>query len=564
MVNNKFVITNIDKRNDFIKAFEDKTEFITQLPPTKSIEGFDPNYGFYLIEKNKKINFEQKQIKRAYAIAKLHQRFPTQLGLREAYYIMERTQPDLYQYYEGIKPNKLNDEYIDRMNTLEILANVDRIKFTISTMSKGNFFYPFGYYYNDVDRKVGFTEKLASETIQDYEIPDCQSFLILEKSAAFERLIIMDFPKIINAAMMTVGGMFNRGIFRITKRFETKYPLIYFCDGDVFGAKMTSLIPFGSKRSRHLDLRSRHENIRIAGLFPSVGEKLGLPNDKSEKRPLNSEEARMMLNHLKIVNIVDDRDIETWERNMTYELESLSAEYLNDKKEPIGLGIYLIEYYRLNEIQIKPMPTDRTAEIFKEELEEIIKNRLTPEEPEIFFTFLTDAIHELRNEIKQEITDFVDNTYTDVLNENQDTIDDFINDLDDDLIKDNLILQYCEDIKQQKYRRYELIDNTITEASCEIEFDNNLVEDIQESIDEIMEKATKEIVEKLSKAIKPKIKNLLDKAVINSNVEFNELDDETEVCDLYDRALKEIGAKMEEAELIRNALKVRLSVRGDN
>ena len=145
-------------------------------------------------------------------------------------------------------------------------------------------------------------------------------------------------------------------------------------------------IQYGTINSAHLPYKfppSKYKNIYLAGLYPSVAEEIGLPNDAEQKRPLSNRSARTRLEFLERHNLINQKDLDTWRRNKTYELEALSTSFRDDKGNPIGLGIYLIEYMRLKNIPIKPpLPPD---DVLKKQFDEEAKKELYSEiEEEVF------------------------------------------------------------------------------------------------------------------------------------------------------------------------------------
>ena len=544
---NKFEITNTDKRKEFVEAFESRKPFISQRPGWIK---FNDEYGFYLMKKDIEIDFEEKQIQRAYAIAKLSLEVP-RLGLRELYYVL-RQNPELVKYFD-IRAEDLYKEIVDRINTLEILADVDRIKFTISTSSKGYIFYPFGYSFDDKRRRVAFTEELAVETIRKSDLPEIQSAIIIEKEAATNRLIEMGFPELTNSAVITVGGTFNRAVFRFTQRFAKEFPIIFFADGDVAGSKMLSLVSFGSKRSGHLSLRSRDSNIHIAGLFPFVGHKINLPNDVEEKRPLQNAWARSMMRHLKRFGLVDDKDLNVWEKDYTCELEALSTAFVSEKlkdeqgrPQPIGLGIYLTEYMRLMKIPPKPLPKDDVKDDFEWYVKDKIQRKL---KPSIDKTFIIEAIRRIEDELESLIDEYQERVADEEFDKHKDEIEEFLDKTDVELIKKHLIAQYCRNMRKRIYNVFNVADKVIKKCKTEVRFDDDLFEEIRRDIEEA--------IEELIAKIKPKIEKLLENAIVESELELKELGD-VKVCDLYDKILEELGAKPEDAEKVREALKLRI------
>jgi len=547
----RFEISGSDRRDELIAAIERGHEFITQKPTGKEVELFDPDYGFYLARKEAPINPNQKQILRAYALAKVSYEVP-RVALRELYYLFRGGDiAAKYGKYFDVRKEQLYDEILERINTLEIIADMDRILFTISTSSKGYIYYPYSYDYGDAKRKVAFTEELAIETLNEWDLPDVQNVLVVEKEAAANRLIEIGFPELANTAIVTVGGAFNRAIFKFAQRFNDVWRLTFLCDGDVYGGKILSTVRYGSDRSRHLNLRVK-DGIHIAGLYPDVCAKLGIPTDE-DQAPSKNKRAAKMLEHLKANKLADPRDLEAWEKDLTYELESLSQAFksktLTDEKgapQLIGLGIYLTEFMRLKGIPPKPMPTDDVKEDFRDSLKIQAKDRL---KPYIDTTFIDEAIERIREEIERVFEDFKSEVAEQELRKHEVKIDGYVDKTDVELIKKHLIAQYCKNMRKQKYSVPQVV-RKVLEAEIKLEWDEQLFQEIKEEI----EKAIDELIQK----IKPRIERLLQNAKWESKIELEELKD-IEVCDLYDKILEELGADPKDAEKVRQALKARLS-----
>jgi len=550
MMDDRFEISGQDFRQQFVEAIENNHEFIAQKPTGKDVEAFDPHYGFYLRRKTTNIKPTEKRILRAYAVAKLSLQMP-RLGLREFYYTL-RQKPELVKYFD-VPPETLYGNILDHINVLEILTDVDRSAFTVSTNSKGYIFYPFSYNFGDPNRRVAFSEELAMETVKESDLRNCQVVLTIEKEAAASRLISLGFPELINATVITVGGTFNRAVFRFTAKYGKKFPFIFFCDGDVYGAKMQTLITMGSASSRHLNLRAKGANIYLAGLYPSVGAWLGLPNDVEEKRLSQNKEAQKMFKHLKEFGLIDDQDLQTWLNDQTYELEALSpyafSTKLKDEKGrpmPIGLAVYLTEFMRLQRIPPKPLPKDNVKEEFRGELKYLVRRKL---KPIIDVAFLKEAIQRIENELLGLIEDYQEQIRDQEYERFESELDSFVDETPINILKKHLIRQYCRNMRREIYSVTDLSKKVVKEAKAEVTFNEELFEEIRKDIEE----AIAELIEK----VKPKIEELLENAEVKSNVELEPLKD-VNVCDLYDKILAEIGAKPSDAKRIREALARRL------
>jgi len=378
-----FQVQNTDKRHQLIQAVEQKQlYFRSQKPRGSDVEFFSPDTGFCLLEGSKHLALYSKFMQRVISAAKLS--LGPKLELREFYYTLRQT-PELIKAFEGVAPETIYPLVLRAINDLEIICDIDRVNFTMGNLSKGFIFDSHSWSFNNPEKKIGFTETIA-RTLPEYELETSANIIIVEKNAAATRLVELGFSELTNSCIVTVGGNFNRAIWFLTARYLHKKNIIFLCDADVYGDDMIRTIEFGTMNSRHLPFKfppSKYPNIYFAGLWPSIAEMLGLPNDVSEKRPLNNPYARKRLEFLERYNLMDERDIATWRRNKTYELEALSTAFKSrETQEPIGLALYLIEFMRLKNIPIKPpLPPD----------EELLRK------------FREAAFDELRREIREAL-----------------------------------------------------------------------------------------------------------------------------------------------------------------
>jgi len=534
-----FSIQNRDYRRDFIKAVEHGEPFVGQKPKGKDVEYFSPETGFCLLEKKAKLSPDAKFVRRAYVAAKLS--LGPKLELREFYYTGRQT-PWFMEAYEGIKPDSIYDEVLIAINNLEIICDLDRVNFTVGNLSKGIIFYGHSYTYGNKERKIAFTENIARYVLKDWEIDTAQNIIIVEKNSAANRLVELGFSELTNSVIVTVGGFFNRGIYELVKRFKDKKNIIFLTDADVYGLKMLATVVFGSDRSRHLPYRfpsSKYPRVHMAGLFPSIGEKLGLPNDVEQKRPLQNKEVQRMLDHIKKYKLVDERDIATWERDKTYELEALSTFIKNKKGEPVGLGVYLTEYMRLRGLPVKPMPPEDDEELIKE-LEEDAKSKLMRKiNPEIDTSF----IDELVDEIKKPIEEFLEQIREEIIDKYIDELKEHVKKQSAEIVRRHLLKQYEENPERERYDMNKVSNKLFKTVEVSVSVD----------LDEIKTRI-KEMIEEL----KPKIEEVLEEAEYEEVIEFKDLEDPGEPRDLYDVTLEALGVKPDDVIKVREAIKWRL------
>lgn len=327
--------------------------------------------------------------------------------------------------------------------------------------------------------------------------------------------------------------------------------MLFDTDGDAYGQDMLRTLEYGSKTSRHLTSvqafpESRFENIYIAGLFPSVGEKIGLSNDLEQKRPMSNEYTKKRVDFLKKYNLIDDRDIETWERNKTYELEALSTAYKDKEGNPIGLGIYLLEYMRLKEIPLKPMPVDDDVALlaafensvyrhFDDSLEYDLDDNNPKEE---MANFINEKLESSIEEIKEKILKSLNKKYEDELQEK-------IDNLDAEEIRRLCIKQYEDEPKRERYLLWNVAAKIVKQADLTIDWQTEkLKETVSKAIAEYLEALPEDFTE-----------------MYEEKVELEDAEAPEENQSLYDVAEEYLGANPKDCEKIREALEWRLNAR---
>lgn len=545
-----FEIEGTDRRNEIIEAVDNETEFIAQKPSGKDVKYFSPSTGFVLLKENTRIRLNSKRTRRVASVAKLS--LDARLELREFYYAMrsaEMSGERLSEPFGGI--SDLYRAVLKSIDYMEILCDVHRSKFTLGKNTNGFIFYGHSYELGNPNAYIGMSEHVAKEGFSRWQVEHSQNIIHLEKGASASRLVEMGFSELTNSIISTTGGYFTRAVYELANRFHNSKDMIFFADGDAFGNDMLRTLEFGSKASRHLTPdqafpSSVYPNIHIAGLFPSVAERLAIPNDEEQKRPLNNKHVRRRIDFLKKYNLIDDRDVATWERDKTYELEALSIFFksqvpnIDGEYTPIGLGIYLVEFMRLNNIQCKPQPVDDDMELMnnfektaRRDLKEQIHDHIRSKAP----------MESLKEYLEQKFEEIIEKIVTDIYDDHIDKmIDDYVNNLGADDLRDLVQMQYQDEPKRQIYSLREIADDIIDGMNIEVEWNT---EELQNKIDKAVAEYMQELPEDLHD-------------IFEAYIEFAMPDPVTNLKDFYDVVLEELGADPDDCKKVREALKWRL------
>ena len=531
-----FEVRNTDRRREFIKAFQtDDLSFRSQKPAGSDVEYFSLDTGFVLLRKSVDLNLAKQAYERARACAELS--LGPKLELREFYYTL-RQHPELVDAFAGISPESIYPTVLNSINLLEIVADINRDEFTIGNLTKGFIYDNHSISFGNPEKKIGFTENIARAWDLTWELSESQNIIIVEKMAAATRLVEMDLSELTNSTIVTTGGNFNRAIWHITGRFRNSKNIIFMCDADVYGDDMMRTIEFGTMNSRHLPYKyppGSNPNIHLAGLWPSVAETLNLPNDVEQKRPLNNPFAKQRLEFLERYELINPEDIATWRRNKTYELEALSTTFTNDKQEPIGLGIYIIEYMRIKGIPIKaPLPPDDVLkkdfdkaaweefafEITTEVLDKSPRNTIIPA--------LDSILSNLEEHIIEEILSNYRKAYAEILEK-----------VSPKEIKYHIYQQFKDDPKRKSYNLREIAHKLKKEFKIDLKTDAS---DITVELETALQDYVESLGEELWAA------HILLEAIHNeSAIDQN----------IYDLALTKIGANPQDVARIRIALEKR-------
>lgn len=530
-----FEVRDTDRRRELLAAYEsDDYEFIGQKPGGSDVEYFSPDTGFVLRRMLVSLDLSKSFMKRVKAVSTLS--LGPKLELREFYYTL-RQHPELVEAFD-VAPESIYASVLNSINITEIVCDIDRDKFTIGNLSKGFIFDPNSWNFNKPDKKVGFTENIARDYMLEYELQGTQNIIVVEKMAAANRLVEMGLPALTNSCIVTTGGNFNRAIWSLVARFVGSKNIIFMVDADVYGDDMLRGIEFGTMNSCHLPYKfppHRYPNIHLAGLWPSIAEELELPNDVEDKRPLNNPFAKKRLEFLERYNLIDQRDLDTWNRNKTYELEALSTSFTNEKQEPIGMGIYILEYMRRKNLPIKrPLPPDDQLKKdfdeaawteFRFEIEEAVQAQ-TPKQA------LINSIDAMLSAKEEEVTNEILEHYTP-------DYEACLKKVTAKEIKYHIYKQFQEDPTRKEYDLRAIAHKLKKEFNIKINMPET---EVKEEIEGALQDYIDRLGDQLWSA------NVVLEAIRNQEV----LDQ-----NLYDLALKKLGADPEDVAKIRSAIESR-------
>jgi len=534
-------IKGTDRRQEYIEAFDANTEFITQIISGSSVEFFTPTIGFGLLAETKDMSFNNKRARRIRSIAELTLETPR--ALREVYYALRNKTRLLQPFTTTVN---LYEAVLRSIIDTEIACDVERERFAVGNRPAGSIFYGHhvGSEYipamSNPERIVGFTENIA-RALSPSEVEHAMSIIHVEKNTMAGRLHTMKFSKLTNSIITTAGGNYTRAVFALAGRFISEMPMLHCCDADAYGNDMLRTTQFGSMNSRHITLDqafppSRYPNMHFTGFYPSIGERLGLPNDLDSKRPMNNPHVKKRIEFLKRYDLVDDRDVETWERNKTYEMEALSESAINSDGEPIGVGIYITEYMRHKELYCKPQPTGdaELLEEFKSLAKVLFKNMIetaisanSPRDK--IFNAAWQALQPLMKKLRDKL-------YKEYIEKLENALDDSL----EDVIRDKLLLQYEDDPYREHYSLYSVVEELFDTFDVTADWKS----------DELMEKV-KEALDEFSKDMELETED--------EEIEFAAVDtEEREVRNFYDVVEEELGADPDDCLKIREALEWRL------
>jgi len=519
-----FKVQGTDRRREILQTEE---PFYAQAVGGKNVEYFSPETGFVLLRKDKRYNPKSTLVQRVKAICDLSLHNPP-MGLRDGYYTI-RQSPHLIGPFRSTQ--NIYQAYLQSINHLEIICDVDRATFVEGRTPKGLIFYPHHYTYGNIDKPVGFTENIARHVLKDYEIENCMNIIAIEKLASAVPLAASKFPKLTNSLLVTTGGFYTRGIATIIKRFMDYKTIWLWTDADVWGVYMREVIRLGSMNARHLDDKIRHPNVINAGLKPAVARELGLPNDIEEKRPLEKPESRKRIELLRMVGFPEE-DLKVFQDNYTFELEALNVAFRDRDNNPVGQALYLAKLMELLDRPIKPIP-DWDAEWLKEqakhELERITSNKLRDS-----ITFDT----ELKQAISEAVTEKVQELVEEVISQHLEKVQEKL-DLDDDHIK-ALIYDWYKNHLEKEY----IPASVIPKKAFEVNIRSVPKETIEAKVKEFKAKL-KEIVKELLEELKLEV-DVVTKDVPKPN---------TTKRDLYRQVYKELKIRPEDERRMEEALK---------
>lgn len=530
-------LTGRDTRRDFLANVAAGDQFLTQKATGKTVEEFNPHDGFHLLRERSLLDPESLRAMRVASVAELS--LGPSRELREFYYTL-RGIPHLVEPFKTAAA--IYKEVLTSINYMEIYCDVDRASFTSGNIPKGFIHYGHNWTYGQADTPIGFTENQARGALRTYEVDSALSIVHMEKQAAATRLVTMGYSKVTNSVITTTGGNFTRGVYELTRRFHDKKNMVFFTDGDAFGQDMQRARQVGTMASRHLTPQNAFKEslpgIHNAGLFPSVCEMVGVPNDVDKKRPMTNPYVRKRVEFLERYGLADDRDLQTWNRDMTYELEGMSAHFTSTKDgAPVGLGIYLLEFKRLLGLPLKEFPdddddtlVDEFADLVKDDFRNDVQMAAEGDSP-------TSA---LANMIENKINAVTGRIQKEVHDKYIDDLSDMAESTDAALIRDHAALQYEDNPEREKYSIRDIAQGIVKKVDIEVKWNpEELMKVVEDALDKYVAGLGDDLYEE--------------------EVEFEELDDDIrEPRDFYDVAEEYIGARPEDCEELRGALKWRL------
>lgn len=522
-----FRIRHSDKRKPFVAG----TLASSQKAAGRDVEVFSAETGFVLLEREATINYAKKFVLRAQAAAELSLGAP--LTLREFYYTLRQT-PPLVEHFTGVDPKRLYSTVLAAINNLEILCDIGRERFTVGNLSKGFIYYYHSEKYSDKERKIAFTENIARSVLELGELESCANIIIIEKNAAATRLVDLGLSELTNSVILTTGGNFNRAIWAIVDRFKDEKNILFLCDGDAYGVDMLRTIMVGTEASRHLPFKfppEENPSIHLTGLYPSIGEEVGLPNDVAAKRPLSNPYVQQRIAFLKRHGLLNDKDLEAFNRNQTFELEALSAFIKDPEGKPIGSAVYLIEYMRLYSIPLKPpLPPDDVLE--EQFLEAALTELIAELEAEVE---VNSPRHELYWRIYQLFTELESEILGEILADVYDDFEKTLSKVTAKEIKYHIFQQFKADPTRATYDLRAIAHKLKTKFTVLVDWDDEpLIENIEDQLDEY------------------------GGATHEHGIEFEPIHNEEEADqNPYDLVLKKLGAKIDDVVKLRRALQNR-------
>jgi hypothetical protein len=523
-----FQVEGSDRRKELITE-ELKT---SQKPHGSDVEFYRDDVGFVLLKRESPVKYKTAMVQRAKSAAQLSLGPPREL--REFYYAM-RGKPELMVAFKDVQSKAIYSSVLRAIMDEEILCDLDRDVFTVGNLSKGFIYYYHSPIFGQKERKIGFTEVIARSIMDpvkegEWQLDNCENIIVVEKNSAATRLVELGMSEYTNSIIVTTGGNFNRAVWEVASRFKERKNLIFLADADAYGVDMLRTIRVGTESSRHLPYKfppSQFMRIFLAGFYPSIGEMLDLPNDVEEKRPLSNPYVKQRVDFLVRHGLLNEMDLKTWKNDKTYELEALSEGFTNKTGQPIGLGIYLIEYMRLYGIPVKPpIPPD---EELKKEFDEAARAELKREidekvsYPKFFwdlYYYFTDHKEELKKRIYEDLSPQYEECLEKVTAKE---------------IKFHIFQQFEQDPSKATYDLAAIAHKLKTEFEITVEWN---MDEFAQSFEDL--------------------KGSYDQPEFENTVTFTPIHNETNYNpDAYDLVLKRIGAKDEDVKKVRQALLTR-------
>lgn len=223
-----------DRTREFLTRINSGSEFVGQRIGGDSIEIFDPTRGYLLLRDTMVYGPDNTIAKRVKSVIEIYEKLG-RCSLRTGYYVC-RNSPEYAQNFPNSK--NLNAAWMNSVSIhLETICGIDREKYTFGTPD-GVAYLPHHKEFSDRKRLVSLSEELVNTILCDDDFKYVQSLMTNEKMSNTLELIHDkdDFLKMINMAIVTRGGRYNRAILKLIHRFAPTVPTLLFSDGDAYGA----------------------------------------------------------------------------------------------------------------------------------------------------------------------------------------------------------------------------------------------------------------------------------------------------------------------------------------
>jgi len=259
---------------------------------------------------------------------------------------------------------------------------------------------------------------------------------------------------------------------------------------------------------------------------------------------MNTDKGKAMIAFAQKYKSLDERDMQTFRRNKTYELEAMSAKYTSTKPDkegkypPVGLGIYATEIYRFYDIPCKPKPTDDDEELVKAfrrraqtNFESDVKWALDADSPEL----------PLQNLIENKLLEIIERLKEEIIKKYTDSLTEKVKEVTADQIREKLLHQYQNNPRRENYSLFEVVEEITKEFKIEVEWNpDELLQKVEDTLERYVTDRKGDIY--------------------SETIEFQSLPKpEEELKPFYDVVEEALGARPEDCLEVREAVEWRLS-----